>query len=261
MENNINEILGDLYALDPTLKERDLDVRALISTFMEAKPEVTVDATFVANLRARLVQPSVPSPYQSPHPFEWWVFRLAPLGATLLIILMLFPNLEHTQPLTPTLTPTEETSTYSEQFAPTTGMAPTAKQAGGQTDSFSLMMDSRIASQSDSFTLGTQLPGEVVSIQEINVLQSGFVAIHTDNAGEPGALLGVSSLLSPDTRTQIFVPLTTSLVEGGTYFATLYYDDGDGVFEEQKDIPVVEPNSGIMLRAPFTVSRVTPSVK
>ncbi len=258
MKNNIDEILKDLYALDPTLRERDLDVRAFITAFTNQKPAVVIDANFVKSLRAQLVQPQIVSPYQVSHEWNWWMFRLLPVGAIALLILMLVPDLQNTQTLAPTLAPTEETSLYSTDVAPTAGMAPTAKRVGEQAENFSLMMDSRMATPSDSFTLGEQLPGDVAIVEYATLLQTGFITIHTDVAGEPGTLLGVSSLLPAGQTERVLVSLTTNLVAGDSYIATLYYDDGDAVFMEQTDTLVIEPNSGTILRAPFTVFTVTP---
>lgn len=258
MKNNIDDILKDLYALDPTLSERDLDVRAFISAFAEEKPTVTIDETFVRNLRDTLVQPRIVSPYHTSHEWNWWMFRLLPVGATLLLILMLVPDLQHTQTLTPTTAPTMETSLFVEEGAPTTRMAPSAKQASVQDEDISLMMDSRMVSPGDSFTLGEQNPGDVVLVLNVSLLQEGFIAIHTDVAGEPGTLLGVSSLLAVGQTERVLVSLSKNLVEGTVYQATLYADDGDGVFIEQQDTPVVDPISGTVLRAPFSVFGVTP---
>lgn len=259
MENNIDEILKDLYALDPTLKERNLDVRAFITAFANQKPVIAIDANFVKNLRAQLVPSKIVSPYQITHDWNWWMFRLLPVGATLLLILMLIPDLQNSQTLTPTTTQIQETSLYSEDAAPATLEAPAGKRAGGQAENFSLMMDSRMAVPSDSFTLGEQVPGDVAIVAYATLLQEGFITIHTEVAGEPGELLGVSSLLPTGPTERVLVPLSTNLVAGGSYIATLYYDDGDGVFMEQTDTLVIESNSGLILRAPFTVSTVTPA--
>ncbi|HYF05144.1 MAG TPA: hypothetical protein VEA59_03145 [Patescibacteria group bacterium] len=53
--NNIETILADLYALDPTLKAKDAELRDHIQALLAAKPDITIDAKFASDLRRMLM--------------------------------------------------------------------------------------------------------------------------------------------------------------------------------------------------------------
>ncbi len=55
MNNNIETILNDLYALDPSLREQEPALKELLLKLIEIRPGIVVDNNFVANLRAQLI--------------------------------------------------------------------------------------------------------------------------------------------------------------------------------------------------------------
>lgn len=55
MEKKLEQILKDLYLLDPSLKENEAVLVQLIQKLIEVKPDIVVDRDFVNNLRAQLV--------------------------------------------------------------------------------------------------------------------------------------------------------------------------------------------------------------
>ena len=52
MKDSIELLLADIYALDPSLKERDAEVRAMVNELLKYKPSVTVSEAFAQNLRS-----------------------------------------------------------------------------------------------------------------------------------------------------------------------------------------------------------------
>ena len=55
MNTKIQNILNDLYAIDPTLKEKEGEVVKLIETLLASRPDAKLDAAFVKALRTKLL--------------------------------------------------------------------------------------------------------------------------------------------------------------------------------------------------------------
>lgn len=53
--NNLEQILQELYEIDPSLKEHQDQVIAIVSEMLKAKPDTKFDASFAANLRQTLM--------------------------------------------------------------------------------------------------------------------------------------------------------------------------------------------------------------
>lgn len=53
--NNIEQILQDLYTIDPKLKEHEEKLRVIISKLLESKPQVEINPEFVEKLRRQLL--------------------------------------------------------------------------------------------------------------------------------------------------------------------------------------------------------------
>lgn len=62
MKKTTHKLLAELYAIDPTLQEHEPQLIKLIAHMMEHKPDISIDATFVSQLRERLIG-DVPSHY------------------------------------------------------------------------------------------------------------------------------------------------------------------------------------------------------
>ena len=68
---NIDEILKDVYAIEPELVAKEAELRKIITELIAAKPDTKFDESFARTLRERLMQAHVPvrSPYYSRIPF------------------------------------------------------------------------------------------------------------------------------------------------------------------------------------------------
>lgn len=88
-------------------------------------------------------------------------------------------------------------------------------------------------------------PSSLVPISFVNLQRPGFVAIHQDSSGKPGQILGVSKLLGAEESTDVFqVPLSRMTRDNERLFAIIYFDDGNGALEVEKDMPAIDPITG-----------------
>ncbi len=94
--------------------------------------------------------------------------------------------------------------------------------------------------------MSDQYPGNVVYLSSVQLAAPGYVAIHKDNAGQPGAVIGYARFdagINPGK-----VTLTAPTVEGGTYYAMLHSDDGDGKFDEVKDAALKDSRGNVIMQ-------------
>jgi predicted lipoprotein with Yx(FWY)xxD motif len=74
--------------------------------------------------------------------------------------------------------------------------------------------------------------GTTVTIASVTLPAPGFVAIHGDGGGSPGAVIGHSDLLPEGTSTAVGVTLDEPLAGDATLYPMAHIDvDGDGVYE------------------------------
>lgn len=85
----------------------------------------------------------------------------------------------------------------------------------------------------------------------------GFITIRDDENGMPGNVIGVSDVLSGRVENEQ-VEITNNLQADRVYYAELVSDDGDGTFDETKDLPVNDKEKSVVLMSflakPFGVS-------
>lgn len=96
-----------------------------------------------------------------------------------------------------------------------------------------------------------QQPDDQVVVTMVSLGADGFVVIHEDANGAPGAVLGSSVLLSGDTR-NVVVELSRNTRDGERLYAALHLDDGDGVFNAESD-EAARDSLGNELRGEFTI--------
>ena len=239
MHDSLELLLADIYALDPTLRERDTEVRAVVSELLKNRPTVKVSEVFAQNLRAKLLTPkAVPAlrPQSIPSP---WMRYLVPLGALAVLLLMLVPNYVGQPTVYDSVTPS-----VAPVGAPDAFVAPEAKRGMNQDiESFSTMMveDGTVpAVAGNDLGIGFQTPGVVALVDFVSLLEPGFVVISRSENGLTGAVLGSSYLLFAGYNEQIEIPLREPMKAGESFVATLYLDNGDGIFDVNSDTPVYD---------------------
>lgn len=258
MPDTFEHMIEDIYTLEPALREQDAEVRALVTSLVSAKPVVAVDDTFVQSLRRELLTKAVPAPKAIPSP---WMMYLAPLGAMAVLILMLVPGyLSHS----PTSAPAPQSEMMNvEMYMDSDEGVDMKRSADVAPEGASMMMmapseEAGDMIMGDMLTVFDQTPGRVVTIENVTLTTAGFVVIQADEAGVPGAVLGVSPMLFAEPSNFVDIPLTTELTLGTMYFATVYHDDGDGVFTLETDFPAIDAYGGAPIMYMFGVYNAVP---
>lgn len=106
--------------------------------------------------------------------------------------------------------------------------------------------DTGAPNEVNRIVMSDQYPGNVVYLSSVQLAAPGWVAIHKDNAGVPGAIIGtayVAAGINP-----VKVTLTTPTIDGGTYYAMLHSDNGDKKFDEIKDPALKDSRGNIIMK-------------
>lgn len=84
-----------------------------------------------------------------------------------------------------------------------------------------------------------QKPGTSVTASLIVLKSPGFLVIHEDNSGAPGAILGASAFLQAGESKNMDVTLSRATRDGERLHAMLHADaDASGTFSASSDTPV-----------------------
>jgi hypothetical protein len=94
--------------------------------------------------------------------------------------------------------------------------------------------------------MSDQYPGNVVYLSSVQVENPSWVVIQADNSGQPGEILG--SLHFAKGINPGKVTLTKPTVDGGTYYAVIYTDDGKPTFSAVTDLPLKDANGNVIMR-------------
>ncbi|MEK7152231.1 MAG: hypothetical protein AAB773_02255 [Patescibacteria group bacterium] len=90
-----------------------------------------------------------------------------------------------------------------------------------------------------------QPEGLKVLIDSAIMSAQGWIVIHEDRDGAPGNILGAQRFEAGVSAGE--VELQRNTVEGGTYYAMVHTDDGDGQFDHTKDLPLIENDAPVMV--------------
>lgn len=100
-------------------------------------------------------------------------------------------------------------------------------------------------------TVESQLAGEIVSLKEVALVNSSWVAIHEDNAGVPGNVLGATRF--PAGIQSGTVELLRNTEPEKLYYVMIHSDDGDDEFNLKNDVALVDINGEVILSAFQTI--------
>ncbi len=106
----------------------------------------------------------------------------------------------------------------------------------------------------DNIVIKNQPAGLRVIINSVALSNDGWVAVREDNNGEPGNILGARRF-NTGIYKQELIELLRNTVEGETYYAVIYLDDGDKIFNYEKDI-IVTDGSGNIIKSKFDAIRI-----
>ncbi len=91
-----------------------------------------------------------------------------------------------------------------------------------------------------------QNPGNVAFVSSVQVANSGWVVIQTSKAGKLGDVIG-STHVDAGINPGVKITLSQPMVDGGTYYAVLYSDNGSGKFDLVADKPLTNSNGDIIM--------------
>lgn len=95
-------------------------------------------------------------------------------------------------------------------------------------------------------TMTDQYPGNVVYLSSVQLAKTGWVVIQTDKAGQPDKVIG-SAHFETGLNAGGKVTLTQSMIDGSTYYAVIYTDDGSGTFSASADQPLKDTSGSIIM--------------
>ncbi|MEZ4195247.1 MAG: hypothetical protein R3B53_02505 [Candidatus Paceibacterota bacterium] len=223
MKQDIDTLVTDICTVYPELTKEVASVRALVTELVTHSPKVDIDDTFKARLRSEVlgrvkdkVKPKVAVP--------WWLIYTVPVGVTAVLLLVVYPNLA-TAPIAEPLAPME-----MENVSPAGSMM---KMGGEESaDMWSTTMEMGDAGletsvmSADYFTATFSPDGRSINLAYAILSQSGFVVV-----SGPEGVVAISELMLPGEQVDVRLPMVSAVKSGVTYSATLYYDNGDGVFD------------------------------
>jgi hypothetical protein len=107
--------------------------------------------------------------------------------------------------------------------------------------------------------MSDQYPGNIVYISSVQLASPGWVVIQANDAGVPGAIIGEAYLGSGINPAKI--TLSSPMVDGGTYYAVLYSDNGDQTFSASTDKPLTDANGNVIMKVFHGSSAVSSQTK
>lgn len=100
-------------------------------------------------------------------------------------------------------------------------------------------------------TYGKQAIGGSIFITKAVFAVNGYVVVHEDKDGAPGAVIGSSAILAGE-QEGIIVVLNRNTTPGEILWAMLHIDDGDGEYSSA-DEPIVNKD-GFIPMVPFSIA-------
>ena len=107
--------------------------------------------------------------------------------------------------------------------------------------------DFKLGGSGSSIELTDQIfQAKFVFVKAVTFASPGFVTLYSDDHGMPGAEIGVSGLIH-GAKEGLMIPTSIQLQTGQIYYAMMRKDDGDGIFDENKDVPISDEKSTVIL--------------
>lgn len=91
------------------------------------------------------------------------------------------------------------------------------------------------------------MPAVSVQVGFAVLAEGGYVVMHEDSEGKPGAIIGNSDVLSQGESQDFEVMLSRESVDGETLYAMLHSDNGDGAFNPAEDKPIKDDQENVVL--------------
>lgn len=230
------ELLKEIFELEPDLRAKETEVKTLVFTMLEHKPFIVPDVMMKAVVRARLIKEFETSTKMIKSPWTDWLWYAAPIGAAAVVILMMIPNYQG-QPA-PYIPPSPVIRSGGEAVSAPNSVVPVGESAA----KMEVMQESADTSASDMRAFGimsapnidvpAQKAGKVVMVNGVFSDVPVFVSVYASKNTLP---LGLSKLIVPGDTAPFTIGLNAPLRVGGTYEIILFVDNGDGVFNPATD--------------------------
>ncbi|MFA6601849.1 MAG: hypothetical protein WCT02_03250 [Candidatus Paceibacterota bacterium] len=107
--------------------------------------------------------------------------------------------------------------------------------------------------------MSDQYPGNVVYLSSVQVSSPSWVVIQADDAGSPGKILGSARFATGINPGKI--TLSSPMIDGATYYAVIYSDNGDAAFDASADQPLKDANGNIIMKVFKSSSAVGAGLK
>lgn len=234
MSDLTEKIIKDILELDPSLADREKELRNLVTVLLRSKPDIKVDIAFAQNLRSDLLQTNVQAK-ESKSKISWWTYYLAPVGVLAVLFIMLIPNYlskSTSLQMIPLDTPSDS---YLQSDEVQIESATMKRSATDDEEQATFMQMSTAPMPEFGFGISTQEPGKMITIDFASLHHPGFIVIQTFEEGEMGSIIGASPFLIEGQSESVLVPLTVEIKFDQTFYAVLYNDNGDGIFNPDKD--------------------------
>lgn len=99
---------------------------------------------------------------------------------------------------------------------------------------------------------GEMPSADVVTLQDIDISNPGFILIRRDNQGAPAEIIGLSEYLSAGKNRNINVTLTKPAATGEILYAMVYIDNtGNQEFDFPGDEPAKDPDGNLAIYSFF----------
>ncbi|NQV89572.1 MAG: hypothetical protein HQ488_04590 [Parcubacteria group bacterium] len=130
------------------------------------------------------------------------------------------------------------------------------EMTGVREQTFGAMLDGG----GNAIYLENQLSGTTgVQVGFAVLARPGFVVIFDDDDGVPGKVIGASDYLQNGGE-HLTVALQTFLIDGAVYYAVLYHDNGDLVFDENADSQALDSTDSVVLMTFLSTYEAQPEV-
>lgn len=259
-DNHTATVLNELYKIDPNLKQFEADLPYLIASLEIRRPEVTIDHTFVRELRTSLLSHKPASDVRTTTisttaPLFWWLKHLTPVGISLLLFLVLVPELNKAptapsaqeQPVPETFEVAPQSPTETESEMRKDGFMPETMEEEAADDNSMFFMEAAPS----SLQVAPPLSGDTLTISSLLLPEASWIVVHKDNGGRLGDILH-SSFLAPGDYQNFPLILTEPLLYPELVTVVLYTATNTEQFDAAVETVHIDPltDSPMMVTVP-----------
>lgn len=105
----------------------------------------------------------------------------------------------------------------------------------------------QVAGIEDSIFVANQRPGRFINVGRAALSKRGYVVIHQEEEGAPGAIIGFGNLLSAGESRNISVTLNRNSVSGEGLYAMIHWDNNNGTFNPAEDAAATDKNGNAVM--------------